>query len=389
VNLGTVPSVFGVIALAFLALLLLKVAIQPGMDKPAKRLLLLLLAGMLAMAFCLFYIYAGMNRDWPRLASIEIGLAWWIGPSLYFYIRRLNGSAEPFRRRWYLHWVPAIAIELVLLPFFLREIPGETDLLGIRLNITRRLIGYVWMGFHLQLVAYILLALPQLRAYRERLTDNYSDLSVLNLRWLTFCCCGFLGVILAERLLPVIGVTSTSLSQTAGITVYLFVIALMYGALGHSRLALASATRPEPPPEVPEVLPVELDDRQTGKYSHSRLRDDSAQYYLGKLEALMATERSFLEGDLSLQSLAARVKLSPHHLSQILNEKLHKSFYDYINEQRVNHARQLLLKAPQATITDIAFDSGFNSKNSFYNAFKRHSGMSPSEFRRQISSSTP
>jgi AraC-like DNA-binding protein len=383
VNLATVPSVLGVIALAFLALLFVKVALQPAMDKPAKHLLLLLLAGMLAMAFCLFYIYAGMNRDWPRLASIEIGLAWWIGPSLYFYIRRLNGSAEPFLRRWYWQWVPAIAIEILLLPFFLRNIPGRADLLGIPLNVSRQIVGYVWMGFHLQLTLYILLALPQLRAYRRRLTDNYSDLSVLNLRWLTFCCCGFLGVILAERLLPAIGVTSTSLSQTAGSTVYLFVIVLMSGALGHSRLALASATRPEPAaPAIAGAPAVEFDVRQVEKYSRSRLRDDSAQYYLSKLQTLMATERAFLESDLSLQSLAGRIKLSPHHLSQILNEKLHKNFYDYINEQRVEHARQLL-QEPQATITGVAFDSGFNSKNSFYNAFRRHAGMSPSEFRRK------
>lgn len=379
-NLATVPSVLGVIALAFLALLFVKVALQPAMDKPAKHLLL---AGMLAMAFCLFYIYAGMNRDWPRLASIEIGLAWWIGPSLYFYIRRLNGSAEPFLRRWYWQWVPAIAIEILLLPFFLRNIPGRADLLGIPLNVSRQIVGYVWMGFHLQLTLYILLALPQLRAYRRRLTDNYSDLSVLNLRWLTFCCCGFLGVILAERLLPAIGVTSTSLSQTAGSTVYLFVIVLMSGALGHSRLALASATRPEPAaPAIAGAPAVEFDVRQVEKYSRSRLRDDSAQYYLSKLQTLMATERAFLESDLSLQSLAGRIKLSPHHLSQILNEKLHKNFYDYINEQRVEHARQLL-QEPQATITGVAFDSGFNSKNSFYNAFRRHAGMSPSEFRRK------
>ena len=388
-NLATVPSLFGVVALAFLALLLAKVAVQPAVDKPAKSLLLLLLAGMLAMAFCLFYIYAGMNQDYPRLASIEIGFAWWIGPSLYFYIRRLNGSADPFRGYWILQWLPAIAIEILLLPFFLRQIPGQTDLLGTSLSVMRRMVGYVWLGFHLQLTAYILFALPQLRAYRKRLTDNYSDLSMLNLRWLTFCCCGFLGVILAERLLPVIGVTSTSLSQTAGITVYLFVIVLMSGALGHSRLALASATRPEPLLPVPEALPVELDDRQAEKYSRSRLRDDSAQYYLGKLEALMTAESLFLEGELSLKSLAERVKLSPHHLSQVLNEKLNKSFYDYVNEQRVNHARQLLLKEPPATITDIAFNSGFNSKNSFYNAFKRHSGMSPSEFRRQMNPSPP
>lgn len=96
----------------------------------------------------------------------------------------------------------------------------------------------------------------------------------------------------------------------------------------------------------------------------------------------MATEQYYLESDLSLQSLADQVNISPHHLSQILNEKLNKSFYDYVNEQRVEYARQLLLREPHRPIVEIAFQSGYNNKNSFYNAFKRHAGTTPSDYRR-------
>lgn len=104
--------------------------------------------------------------------------------------------------------------------------------------------------------------------------------------------------------------------------------------------------------------------------------------YLSKLNRLIATEQYFLESDLSMQWLADRVKISPHHLSQILKEKLGKSFYDYVNEQRVGYARRLLLEDLRRPIIDIALQSGYNSKNSFYNAFKRHAGTTPSEYRR-------
>jgi len=345
-NITTLPALLGIFALAFLVLLLI---------------------GMLAMAFCLFYIYADMRLYWPRLSGIEIGFTYWIGPSLYFYIDRINGGADPFAKPVnLLHWLPAILIELALLPFFLRPIPGQADWFGNALVISQRGIWFVWWGFHLQMSIYVLKCQPLLRVYRQRLVENFSDISRLNLRWLQFCCYGFITLILTERLLPAVGITSSGLSQTAGISVYLFIIILMYMALGQSRLAFAAV---EPATAV------------NGKYQRSGLRDDTAQYYLDKLTALMANERCYLESELSLQALADRVKLSPHHLSQLLNDKLQKNFYDYINQQRVEHAKRLLTGEPLKSVTDIAFESGYNSKNSFYNAFKRHCGMSPSDYR--------
>jgi AraC-like DNA-binding protein len=368
-NITTLPSLLGIFALGFLALLLVKVARQPAADRIAKRLLILLLIGMLAMAACVFYIYADMDQYWPRLSGIDIGLSWWIGPSLYFYIKRVNGGANPFAHKLnLLHWLPAIVIEMLLLPYFLRPIPGTTDLLGNALVISQRASWFIWWGFHLQLSVYLLLSQRHLQVYRQRLRENYSDISLVNLRWLQFCCGGFIAMILAERLLPAVGVTSTSLSQTAGSVLYLFIIALMYQALGQSRLTFASVS-PEPRTAA------------AGKYQRSGLRDDSAQYYLDKLAQLMTSERHYLQSDLSLQALAEQLKLSPHHLSQILNDKLGKNFYDYINEQRVEYAKQLLLQDARKSITDIAFEAGYNSKNSFYNAFRRHCGMTPADYR--------
>jgi AraC-like DNA-binding protein len=369
-NITSIPALLGVFALAFLLLLLAKVIKQPAADKPAKALLILLLTGMSSMAFCLFYLYAEMYQYWPRLASVEIGLSYWIGPSLYFYLRRITGGPNPFADpRNLLHWAPALAIELALLPFFLRPLPEAVPMGGYSVVLSA-----IWWGFHLQLLIYIACCQPYLLLYRQRLADNYSALSVLNLRWLQLCCYGFVALILAERLLPALHLTSSNLSQTAGMTVYLLIIALAYSALGQSQLQFAGPWQPA---------------SAKGKYQRSGLRDDSAEYYLDKLNQMMASERYYLESDLSLQTLADRVRMSPHHLSQVLNDKLGKNFYDYINAQRVAHAKRLLLERRTAAITDIAFDSGFNSKNSFYNAFKRHGGTSPSHYRNQHHAPAP
>ena len=375
-NITTIPALLGVFALAFLLLLFVKVIKQPAEDPTAKRLLILLLVGLMSMAFCLFYIYARMSQYWPRLANIEIGLSWWIGPSLYFYVRRLNGGPSPLANPLNaLHWLPAILIELALLPFFLMPLPEKVAYLAHPSGIFPWMLWATWAGFHIQLLVYILLCQPHLRVYRQRMTENFSDLSVVNFRWLQLLCYGFIVQIAIERGARLLTTAPPpGLSATAGMAVYLFIIALAYSALGQSRLRFANGGPPAP---------------ANDKYHRSGLQDHSAEYYLDKLNRLMATERFYLEGDLSLKSLAERVNISPHHLSQILNEKLQKTFYDYVNEQRVEYAKQALLKEPERSVTDVAFESGYNSKNSFYNSFKRRTGMVPSEYRRKHRPSAP
>jgi AraC-like DNA-binding protein len=375
-NITTIPALLGIFALAFLLLLFFKVIKQPAEDETAKRLLMLLLVGLISMAFCLFYIYARMSPYWPRLANIEIGLTYWIGPSLYFYVRRLNGGPSPLANPLNaLHWLPAIVIELALLPFFLMPLPDKVAYLAHPSGVFAWMVWATWAGFHVQLLVYILFCQSHLRVYRQRMTENFSDFSAVNLRWLQLLCYGFILQIAIERGLRILTAPAPpGLSGTAGMTVYLFIIALAYSALGQSRLRFANGWQPAP---------------ANDKYQRSGLREHSAEYYLDKLNRLMATERFYLEGDLSLKSLADRVNISPHHLSQILNENLEKTFYDYVNEQRVEYAKQALLKELERPITDIAFESGYNSRNSFYNSFKRHTGMIPSEYRRKHRASAP
>ena len=366
-SITTIPALLGIFALAFLLLLFAKVVKQAAEDKTAKQLLILLLVGLFSMAFCVFYINSRMSQYWPRLAYFEIGFVYWIGPSLYFYVRRLVGGPSPFANPLNLaHWLPAIVIELALLPFFLLPLPEKVAYLEHPSGIYRQMIWLTWAGFHFQLFVYILFCLPHLRVYRQRMADAYSDASVNNLRWLQLLCYGLIGVVVLAWALQLLR-TSRGVSNIAGSrrtcssSCWLIPVWDKAGCDsrmdGHRFQATAS-----------------INARRCGTIPRNIICD--------KLNRLMATERYYLEGDLSLKSLADRVKLSPHHLSQILNEKLHKSFYEYINEQRVEHAKQALLQEPQKSITDIAFESGYNSRNSFYNSFKRRTGMMPSEYRR-------
>jgi AraC-like DNA-binding protein len=140
-------------------------------------------------------------------------------------------------------------------------------------------------------------------------------------------------------------------------------------------------------PVLPDPVPATVEDQQQEKYARSGLQEDSARYYVSKLQALMRDQKAFLDCDLTLRTLAAQVNLRPHHLSQILNELLRKTFFDYINEHRVAYAKELLTADANAamSILDIAFASGYKNKVSFYNAFKRFVGVTPTQYREEQS----
>jgi len=124
---------------------------------------------------------------------------------------------------------------------------------------------------------------------------------------------------------------------------------------------------------------------ESGKYKTSALAPEQAQTTLKRLEKLMAVEQLYLEPDLSLKILAKKCRLHPNHLSRVINEHFQVGYNDYINRQRIAHARTLLdASGPERSIQQIMEASGFFSKSVFNTAFKKWSGVTPSQYRRTI-----
>src|SRR5690606_41905073 len=74
-----------------------------------------------------------------------------------------------------------------------------------------------------------------------------------------------------------------------------------------------------------------------------------------------------------------------HHLSQVINVSQERSFFDFINRYRIDHAKGLLSDPARAgNILEIALASGFNSKASFNRVFKKETGMTPSAFKKRL-----
>lgn len=101
-----------------------------------------------------------------------------------------------------------------------------------------------------------------------------------------------------------------------------------------------------------------------------------------KLEQLLLTQKSYQNPDCRLAHLAQQLNEPDYLVSQALNKHFGKSFFELMNELRINDALQLLAgeTSKKYTIEAICFEVGFNSRAAFYRAFKKHTGKTPSEY---------
>jgi AraC-like DNA-binding protein len=136
---------------------------------------------------------------------------------------------------------------------------------------------------------------------------------------------------------------------------------------------------------VDDAATAALQVQKHSKYKHSGLKEEDGQAIAMRLQQVMTEQKLYLDIDLTLEKLASRMDVSRYVLSQVLNERFQKSYFDFVNEQRLVEAQSRLhdSKYKHYTIAAIAMDSGFNSLSRFNEYFRKNVGMTPSTFRQQ------
>lgn len=122
--------------------------------------------------------------------------------------------------------------------------------------------------------------------------------------------------------------------------------------------------------------------RKTVKYERSSLKKAQLLAYQEKLINMVKKERLFLDVSLSLGSLAKKLKIPTHHLTQVFNMQLKQTFYQFINRNRIDYACRLLEDEElKINLEELAEKCGFNSKVSFNRQFKLQMGCTPNMYR--------
>lgn len=112
--------------------------------------------------------------------------------------------------------------------------------------------------------------------------------------------------------------------------------------------------------------------------------DDQKNKQILALKEFMVEQEPYLDSSLTIQDLAEQVKMPVKDLSALINLYMNKHFFDFINEYRIEKAKEILKDSSQkdVTILEILYQVGFNSKSSFSTSFKKYTGKTPTDFRK-------
>jgi AraC-like DNA-binding protein len=214
--------------------------------------------------------------------------------------------------------------------------------------------------------AYLVAILRRLTAHRAHIRQLYSDVEKRDLRWVD-------GMMVLLVLIWAVGAFSLADDNLAGGT--LFVQELFLALIAGGLLAL-NIFAPITPPD---LIATEDENAPDPKYARSALSDSHAAKLATRIETAMRNDALYLDPTLSLQKLAQHVGALPNQVAQTLNQEIGASFFDYVAHWRIEASKPLIM-AGEASVLTVALDVGFNSRSTFYKAFKRETGMTPKSY---------
>lgn len=332
----------------------------------ASRLLavLLLLFGVTLTEYVLWW--SGYLLDFPHVANVSAQFPYLFGPLLFLYFRTIYTS-EKLARRDLWHLAPFVVAMLAFAPFYgmdadakRAQILGEMDmpvhfwvLRGLLWARIAHLFGYAAWNFR------FIQEQPRVaatRAWAHRLNTFFLVFALAYLSYFVLVRFAFFN-------------TAWDYHISAVMTAMIYLIAYA----GYVQPAVFEGfTWAEP--------------TAAAKYRNSGLTPAASQSLAQRLSELMCEEQLFRESELRLDDLAARLEVGKHHVSQVINEHLGVSFFEYVNGLRVTEAQRLLAATGKndMNVIEVAYAVGFNNKASFNTAFKKTVGMTPTEFRRKM-----
>jgi AraC-like DNA-binding protein len=233
---------------------------------------------------------------------------------------------------------------------------------------------------------YLRLSIQLINRYNVHVKDVVSSIESVQLTWLrniTLAGMAAISIFLIEDLFLMNGINISNFILSS-LCFAFYVYGMGYGGLLNSEIFVNPIV--EKTMHVVEAIETTLEKNSVAKYEHSGLSDEAAEQYLQSLLQLMNEKKLYLNSSLTLTELSEDLSISPHNLSEVINTKIRKNFYDFINGYRIDQVKKDLADPSKQhlKILSIAFDAGFNSKATFNTLFKEQVGKTPSEYRKSV-----
>ena len=329
----------------------------------------ILLLWMLLLAAHLSLFYLNYFDDIPPiLIGVHLPMPLLQAVFLYFYVASVTNQFPKKKTIATIHLLPTLLSYLFLVPFFLLPAQEKVTILENKGKGYSELFGLINLIFiYASGVVYVAWSSYLLWKHQKNIRNQFSDIEDINLSWLKLLIVGIGGIWV------IVIFFNNGYYIFTGVSIFVILI----GFFGVQQRDIFSN-------EKKIIVNIETDNNKVKKekYASSGLSTETAEDLYKNLIQQITKESYYTETTLSLNELAQKLSISPNHLSQIINEKEGKNFFDFINAFRVAEFKRLIAMPTnkQYTLLALAYDCGFNSKSSFNRSFKKHTGLTPSQY---------
>ncbi len=347
------------------------IALRKSANPMASGLMSAMLLIMVLTNFGYLVVRTDLNNYIPQFFAVPFGMTLLYGPLLYLYSRFILNSEFRWKQKYWFHFLPYVLQLVRNFPMFLAGRPSwlwfnRTFLAGELPVYNQERIAFAIQDVHL--LIYLLITWRWIQAaVRDFANTRFVVSATKRITWirqLSFCF--FLFLITVSSLYILILVKGHYIPVTNYI--YTMIMSAVIYFIAYKLV----------------LDPVLISPDFEKKYkSYMPFIGTDGEKYISKLESLMEKNKIFTNPELKLAELSKEIGLPPHQVSKLINEKMGRSYTDYINELRVAEFIKRLKdhKYASYSIFGIALDVGFNSKSSFNTAFKKITGKSPSSYK--------
>lgn len=336
--------------------------------------------------FAFFLIITAIDTSEPLVSQFTDGpsnlgmlrttIAFLQIPAFYLYVLSVCYSDFKWKPKYLIHLLPFFIGNLVLVPrFYSVDVPSKLDFIINRQDMIELQLTH-WL-FHLQVVVYFTAVFLLLKKVKKLYLENNSGGNLNSYNWLfqfTSVLTALYLIVILKNIFKFSDYPYVSDWIKIGILVLqLFIICwYLYKALNNPGLFRNIDSK------LTLVADLILHEK---KIEPEILNED-----LLKLKKYMVDEKPFLDPALTIQDVSKEMNVPVRELSVLINHQLGQHFYDFVNTYRIENAMEIL-KDPsktKVTILEILYEVGFNSKSSFNTAFKKHTGNTPTAYRKAL-----
>lgn len=318
-------------------------------------------------------------------------------PSFYIYI--ISISRTDFSTiKSSKHYFASVLFFILLIPFYFLSNSEKLDFLRRNIDEIKDfkvtfihysfLIG-VTVGIIIQFIVYFILFIRVLGRFDKKIENNFSSKENLSINWAFTTIVLFLVLFLMLNFSEFLGVKSSIFSKLLfNIVIISVLFYLYYNAVKLDFVSIEKLKEQEKENNNDNETTESIEEFINQiKYKTSSLNNVQKENLIKKIENLKENTSELLDSELNINILAKKLETNTTYLSQIINEHYHTNFFQFVNQVRVEKAKQLLLNPAyeKYTIEALAELCGFKSRSSFYEAFKKTYGTTPLQYKKNLS----